>query len=359
MTSIFVRDKLRASVEASTGGMCTVLYSQAGAPSHFFILPRFNLEDIDPGLGSGPHPAFIVDRRVLPKIFIGQYQGYVDVPNLQIVSLPGLRPTPVSSNGMSSWGGEFAARGAGYHLMTNTEWSAVTLWCLKNGFAPHGNTRNGAYEGTQERGIVPTVISSATRYAILAGSGPASWRHNNSAAGISDLVGNLWEWVGGLRLFSGEIQVCENNDAASADWQFAHPDYRPWKAIDFATGSLVPPGTAGTVKVDSLAAANPGNPGGFSSGFAYSAAISNSLASTGEYNMSKFEDTDAGPTALKMLCLSGFEGLPGRVWMRNWGTQYALRGAGFESGTNGSLFSLAIGGNESTILTGCMRIAKY
>jgi hypothetical protein len=27
----------------------------------------------------------------------------------------------------------------------------------------------------------------------LAGSGPLSWRHDNTLAGIADLVGNVWE----------------------------------------------------------------------------------------------------------------------------------------------------------------------
>ena len=41
-------------------------------------------------------------------------------------------------------------------------------------------------------------------------------------AGIADLVGNVWEWTGGLRINDGEIQIIANNDvAAGADMSAA------------------------------------------------------------------------------------------------------------------------------------------
>jgi len=34
-------------------------------------------------------------------------------------------------------------KGSGWHLMTNWEWAALVLWCLKNGYQPRGNTNYG------------------------------------------------------------------------------------------------------------------------------------------------------------------------------------------------------------------------
>ena len=91
MPSIFVKDDLRASVEAATGGKVTVLYTASGQPSYMNVIPKFNLEDIDAGLGSGVHPAFIVGGVEKSELFIGTYQGINK--NGEFLSLPGVDPT--------------------------------------------------------------------------------------------------------------------------------------------------------------------------------------------------------------------------------------------------------------------------
>ena len=59
--SILIVDQLRRSVEAATGGRQTVLYTAKGQPSHMYVFPRFNCEDIAPGgeLGTGTHLSLI------------------------------------------------------------------------------------------------------------------------------------------------------------------------------------------------------------------------------------------------------------------------------------------------------------
>ncbi|MCP6237317.1 hypothetical protein NL436_27935, partial [Klebsiella pneumoniae] len=79
----------------------------------------------------------------------------------------------------------------------------------------------------------------------LTGAGPVTWRHDGTPAGIADLVGNIWEFTPGLRLVDGEIQVLANNDAATAS---DFTDAAPWKAV-LQDGSLVAPGTSGTLKL--------------------------------------------------------------------------------------------------------------
>ena len=57
MPTIFVKDDLRAAIEAATGGLCTVHYTASGQPSYFRWIPRFNLEDLGADYGARPHPS--------------------------------------------------------------------------------------------------------------------------------------------------------------------------------------------------------------------------------------------------------------------------------------------------------------
>ena len=136
MPTIFVKDALRMSVEAASGGQMTVLYDDKGFPSYMVIIPKFNVEDIDPKYGTGVHPAFIVNGVQKPEIFIGAYQA--KIYDNRACSIPHVDPT-VNINFDNSKAA-CTNKGAGWHLMTNWEWAAVALWCLKNGFQPRGNT---------------------------------------------------------------------------------------------------------------------------------------------------------------------------------------------------------------------------
>ncbi len=220
MVTVFVKDSLRASVEASSGGQMTVLYDDKGFPSYMVIIPKFNVADIDAKYGTGVHPAFIVNGVQKPEIFIGAYQA--KIYDSRACSIPHVDPT-VSIN-FDNAKAACTAKGAGWHLMTNWEWAAVALWCLKNGFQPRGNTNWGrSHEATYETGtrvdnVAPGTTSGTGR--TLTGSGPASWRHNNTFNGISDLVGNVWEWQDGLKIVDGMIYMPTDNNynLAETSW---------------------------------------------------------------------------------------------------------------------------------------------
>ena len=200
MSFVFsVVDVLRRSVEAASGGMQTVLYDDLGNPSIMTIIPRFKCDEIDPNLGTDTHPAFIVNGVEKSEIFIGTYQAYVY--GGRAYSLPGMQPkTYVTYDQAVSY---CSAKGAGWHLMTMHEWAAVMLWCLKNGFQPRGNTSYGkSHEATYEHGSGPLVLVNPDGVAdsgdeyyrndwVYTGSGPVSWRHDGTTAGIADLVGNM------------------------------------------------------------------------------------------------------------------------------------------------------------------------
>jgi hypothetical protein len=89
----------------------------------------------------------------------------------------------------------------------------------------------------------------------LTGSGPITWSDDGSPFGVFDLNGNVAEWVGGLRLMDGEIQVLANNNAAdnTKDQSAASSE---WKAILATDGSIVDPATTGTLKIDNTTAGN-------------------------------------------------------------------------------------------------------
>lgn len=246
MPSIFIKDDLRASVEAASGGKQTVLYTAAGHPSIMNIIPAFNLEDIDASLGTGLHPAFVVNDTNKSEIFIGTYQGIVKDGNL--LSLPNVVPS-VSQN-FDTFRTQVAANGSGWHLMSNAERSAIALWCWKNGFQPRGNNNYGrdvtnTWETARRAdGLAPGYTTSGG--ITLTGSGPTSWRHDNTPFGIADLNGNIWEWATGMRIVSGEIQVLENNNAADNTKDVSATSSQ-WKAIDGSTGALVTPAFTGTI----------------------------------------------------------------------------------------------------------------
>ena len=82
----------------------------------------------------------------------------------------------------------------------------------------------------------------------LCGSGPVAWAHNGTANGLYDLNGNLNEWDGGFRLIEGEIQIIPVEALLAPDADVS-PQSPLWCALDEA-GTLVAPGTPGTLKYD-------------------------------------------------------------------------------------------------------------
>lgn len=344
MPTIFVKDDLRASVEAASGGQMTVLYTDSGQPSYMNIIPKFKLEDIDPALGTGVHPAFIVGGIEKSELFIGTYQG-ID-KNGELLSLPGVDPT-VSRN-HDSFVSLARANGPGWHCITFAEWAALALWCWKNGHMPRGNSNYGrSSDATWETarrvdGGTPGDSSSGGR--TLTGSGPAAWRHDNTSGGISDLNGNIWEWTPGMRLVDGEIQIIPNNDAALNATDFGVSS-GAWRAIRASDGELVAPGTAGTLKYDATA-----EEGGSA---VLSDTIENMHGSPGD------NSSEGSSSAVNLQALTAKPGLTApaiaralglfpiaedlgddRLYVRNYGERLPVRGGYWSGGSTAGVFAL-------------------
>ncbi|GHU52627.1 hypothetical protein AGMMS49975_08820 [Clostridia bacterium] len=229
-----------------------ILYDDVGDPSVMVKIPKFKVSDVIAGGSDSTHPAFIVNGVEKPFIWISKYQNIVN--NGRAYSLPAQDPATYTTFDQA-W--QYCKqKGPGWHLMTNAEFAALALWCKMNGFMPNGNNNYGKdiSESALPPKALPTLLDSqANNYRTLrtaTGSGPVTWYHDNTPAGIADLNGNVWEWNNGLRLVSGEIQILANNDAA--DWNNPVNSVSTlWKAI-MPNGTLVAPGTSGTLKWDYL-----------------------------------------------------------------------------------------------------------
>lgn len=351
--TISTPDALRQSVEAASGGRNTVLYDAKGYPSIMVVIPKFNLADIDASLGSGIHPAFVVNGATKSEIFIGKFQAIVHDGNA--LSLPAQNPaTSLSFDQVLTC---CTSKGPGWHLMTNAEWAAIALWCWKNGFQPRGNTNWGAssdaaYEtGRRIDGGDPGTAIGTAR--TLTGSGPASWYHDNTHAGIADLAGNVWEWVGGLRLSAGEIQVLRDNDAAD-NTKDQTAGSALWRAISKTDGALVAPSAPGTLKYDNTSAGSSGVVGSPQ----LDDVIDHSNAPNGGddgYTSAAFESLTADngitpPSILRALGLFpvASSGLGGDVIQyRNYGERLPIRGGSWDHGAIAGIFALDLNNPRS------------
>jgi hypothetical protein len=341
-------DDLKLTVEALSGGKNTVLLDDLGMPSIMVKIPKFKISDVITGGPDTTHPAFIVNGVEKDAIYISKYQNIV--MNGRAYSLPHKDPAVYTNFDQAKSYCE--AKGLGWHLMTNAEWAAIALWCKKNGFMPRGNNNYGAdTSAAHEKGVM-TWMYDATRIGRVAtGSGPASWAHDNTNDGIFDMNGNVWEWVGGLRLKNGEIQIIPNNDAAQAINQSDTSTY--WKAM-LQDGSLVDLGTANTLKIDNTTAGSSAQDGNDVGGDPILNTTRDNPMYTGgdvndnyRYSACSFETFAAksgvtAPTLLKALGLFPIDASHGGdvLYVRNYGERLPLRGGNFTSGGSAGVFAL-------------------
>lgn len=321
--SAYIKDVRRHAVERASGGRQTVLYDDLGNPSIMNIIPIFRYEDLgyNADMGSGVVSCFDVGTGTnKSEIFIGAFQS--SLVGSRAVSLP--RTDQATSVNFDTAKGYCANKGIGWHLMTMHEWAAISLWCMANGFEPRGNTNYGrAHDRYVERGRrmdggLPGDTAGTAR--VHAGSGPDAWRHNNSPWGISDLVGNVWEWLDGFKLQDGQIIASTFNTQAEASWaaQAAYFD------STLTTGGA--PRLSDSV-VNRLGTIGDNTNGGYSANEAF-----NVMAKTGTYVSNQL---------LKRLLVEPSTVLPkGRVYMRNFGERLPSRGGNWSGGSNAGLAAL-------------------
>lgn len=281
---------------------------------------------------------FTVGGVTVPEILISKYQN-IDYGG-RAYSLPFRAPEAASTFTMAKACCE--AKGAGWHLATNAEYAGLGLWCLQEGVQLRGHSGDGGNSVMlHERGVLMGEYTAT-------GSGPVSWNHTGADSGICDLVGNVWEWAAGLRLQNGEIQIIPDNDAAQHIDQGV--DSELWKAI-LADGSIVAPGTAGTLKFDSSVEGSPtiheiqlGGEVLLRTERDYPHYPTADLSAEYAYQVSRFDGigVDASitvPTLLKLLGITpAVNSLDGNLYIRNYGERMALRGGACDG--SAGLFAL-------------------
>lgn len=233
-------DSLKFATEGLTGYGCTVIQDNANLPS--FMIPfnkRTNAQLF--GGSEKTHSAFIVDDVEYSKFYASKFINCV--VNGRAYSWPGMDPK--ANINFDQAMAACNAKGDGFHMLSIPERAVINHLIHKSGFTPRGNSNYGKnHSYAYEQG----EISGSSRTAT--GSGPATWFHDGTREGIADWVGDVWKWCSGSRVVDGEIQIFVGNLAAKQVSHAAASTY--WKAI-MPNGTLVDPGTPGTLKYTNAA----------------------------------------------------------------------------------------------------------
>ena len=225
-----------------------------GLPSVYVRRASKTLKELLNTTNDTVHPAFMISNDQKPSLCFGKFQGVAH--NNRIYSLPG--EDPKASITLDTYVSYCKNKGPGHHCITAAEWAFLALLAKKNGTQPYGNNNYG--KDSRETGYIaiPTYKDGEGKTCRVAtGTGPLTWSDDKTLAGIFDLNGNVWEWVAGIRLVYGELQVIPYNNAADPDVPLSATS-TAWRAINanatsYADLYIEPDGsgtTANSIKLD-------------------------------------------------------------------------------------------------------------
>lgn len=301
-----------------------IILDDMGIPSVMVKVPLVYLDELGIGSAHTPHPAFIINDKVVPYIYVSKYINVVK--NNRAYSLPNQDPANCITFDRAV---EVCYnKGAGWHLMTAAEWGVLHNLITAAGLEPRGNTAQGkSHIKAYERGVL-SLQNPANAYRTLTGTGGKNWE----ALGVNDIVGNVHKWVV-ARLVNGEIQIVPNNNAAIHNTDLG-VNSAAWRAI-LPNGTLVAPGTAGTLKFDYT-----GNPANSTAAFHITTTLEHQQADDkAGYGAKDFGTLTAKsgvtiPDLLKALALFPNSDKTGRgfIYFRNNGERLLFRGGTYGDG---------------------------
>ena len=328
-------DDLQGAV-AVFGANNKVIFDDTGMPSIMYGLPKMKYSDIITGGTDEVLPFWVVDGEEKNTIWVSKFLNIVE--NDRAYSLAGKLPRAYITFDQAL--AACRKKGNGWHLNQTGIFGAINLLSQKLGTVPHGNTNYGKdYYHSYEKGIQPQGEANRT----LTGSGEPTWYHNHDMSGIADICGNLWEWTGGMRLMDGEIQIIPYGNSMKIDCDMS-AESTLWKAI-MPDGTLVEPGTAGTLKFDQTSA---------SAGIRINTAVE--YPTEGEaYRNIAFKSLAAKdgvniPNLLIAMGLFPEESATygnDQIWMRNHGERLPFRGSAFGNTSNSGASALGLSSPRS------------
>lgn len=326
-------DDLQGAV-AQFGAGNKVIYDDIGMPSIMVGVPKMTYADIITGGTSEVLPFFIVEGEEKNTIWVSKFQNIVENDRAYSLAMKLPRNYITFDTALAAC----RKKGNGWHLNQTGIFACLNLLSQKMGTVPHGNTNYGKdYYHAYEHGILPQGETQRT----LTGSGEPTWYHNHDTSGIADLCGNVWEWTGGLRLVDGEIQIIPYGNCMKLDCDMS-AESTLWKAI-MPDGTLVEPGTAGTLKIDRTSASD--------ATLRINTSVTTQTTDSNDTSV-VFKSTAAvsGVSIPKLLIALGLfpdSGVTGygndRFWARNNGERLPFRGSSFVSTSSSGPSALSLG----------------
>ena len=227
MSNRNISDVQKAFDKAIKDEIC--ICDDVGLPSVMVPFDKVQSYELNSSLPRHTHPAFIVNGKEVSRVYISKYLNIIY--DGRAYSLKDQKPcTMVSFDEAVE---ACRKKGRGWGLMPASLWAALSLWCMKNKTIPFGNTKFGhSYENPQLFGKpIDEIEKSGGFYITKTGSGPDVWNHNHKKDGITDLVGNIFEWQAGLRSVGAEIQVIPNADSMDSNISLA-ANSKEWRGIN-------------------------------------------------------------------------------------------------------------------------------
>jgi hypothetical protein len=350
--TMLIKDSLRAAVEAASGGKVTILYDDLGNPSYMRRFPPMTNKILyrqyyenDTAWNASPfkeienevHPAFMKGGTRVRELLIGQYGAHE--LNSRACSLPGVDPKVAISYDSSL--ARCKNKGTGWTLNTIWNWGFIQALCLRMKYQPRGNTNFGqSYELTWETALrVDDGIAgdlAGSKPSTKTGTGPVSWSHDGTESGVYDLVGNVQEWLTGMKLDDGKILLAPDNniDLAESDWPDTGARFDSTGGTADGTENGEGVGSIGEPVLSNEITKYTGVPGsniqGKSSGIANEAGF-RSLTKKSDYSVPvALAQAGLAPVTLVGGSYETDAALKGGVGVRNYGERLPLVGCGWD-----------------------------